>query len=60
MSTARPAHLPPLGAPSRALHVQRDRLIPSWPDLAVTVTERALAIGSWPDGSGLRFSFGER
>jgi DNA-binding ferritin-like protein len=60
MSTASPAHLPPLGARSRALHVQLDELIASWRDLAVTVAERALTIGSWPDGSGLRFSFGER
>ncbi|MEA2234176.1 MAG: hypothetical protein QOD83_3992 [Solirubrobacteraceae bacterium] len=59
MSTASPAHLPPLGARSSALHVQLHELIASWRDLAVTVAERALTIGSWPD-SGLRFSFGER
>jgi starvation-inducible DNA-binding protein len=84
MSTASPAHLPPLGAHVRetvagelqatlvelidlsligkqlhwsvvgphfrSLHLQLDELIASWRELTDTVAERAVAIGSWPDG----------
>lgn len=84
MSTASPAHLPPLGAHAReavsgelqatlvelidlsligkqlhwsvvgrhfrSLHLQLDELVTSWRDLADIVAERAVAIGSWPDG----------
>jgi starvation-inducible DNA-binding protein len=84
MSTASPAHLPPLGAHAReavagelqatlvelidlsligeqlhwsvvgpnfrSLHLQLDELIASWRELADTVAERVVTIGSWPDG----------
>ena len=84
MSTASPAHLPPLGAHAReavagelqatlvelidlsligkqlhwsvvgphfrSLHLQLDELVASWRELADTVAERTVTIGSWPDG----------
>lgn len=34
----------------RSLHLQLDELVDAWRDLADTVAERAIAIGSWPDG----------
>jgi starvation-inducible DNA-binding protein len=34
----------------RPLHEQLDEFVDSWRDLADTVAERAVAIGSWPDG----------
>jgi starvation-inducible DNA-binding protein len=92
MSTASPAHLPPLGAHVRetvagelqatlvelidlsligkqlhwsvvgqhfrSLHLQLDELIASWRDLADTVAERAVTIGSWPDGQADAVSTG--
>jgi starvation-inducible DNA-binding protein len=92
MSTASPAHLPPLGTHVReavagelqatlvelldlsligkqlhwsvvgrhfrSLHLQLDELVASWRDLADTVAERAVAIGSWPDGQADAVSTG--
>jgi starvation-inducible DNA-binding protein len=92
MSTASPAHLPPLGAHAReavagelqatlvelidlsligkqlhwsvvgphfrSLHLQLDELIASWRELADTVAERTVTIGSWPDGQANAVSSG--
>jgi starvation-inducible DNA-binding protein len=92
MSTASPAHLPPLGAHVRetvagelqatlvelvdlsligkqlhwsvvgphfrSLHLQLDELIASWRELADTVAERVVTIGSWPDGQADAVSTG--
>ncbi|MCC6791191.1 MAG: DNA starvation/stationary phase protection protein [Thermomicrobiales bacterium] len=38
------------GAHFRELHLMLDELVDSWRDLADTVAERAVAIGSFPDG----------
>lgn len=38
------------GAHFRSLHLQLDELIDSWRELADVVAERAVAIGTWPDG----------
>jgi starvation-inducible DNA-binding protein len=34
----------------RSLHEQLDELVDSWRELSDTVAERAVAIGTWPDG----------
>jgi starvation-inducible DNA-binding protein len=43
-------HWSVVGPLFRPLHLYLDELIDSWRDLADTVAERAVAIGSWPDG----------
>jgi starvation-inducible DNA-binding protein len=43
-------HWSAVGAHFRSLHLQLDELIASWRELADTVAERVVTIGSWPDG----------
>jgi starvation-inducible DNA-binding protein len=43
-------HWSVVGPNFRALHLQLDELVDSWHDLADTVAERAVAIGTFPDG----------
>ena len=43
-------HWSVVGPGFRPLHLQLDELVDSWRDLADTVAERAVAIGSFPDG----------
>jgi starvation-inducible DNA-binding protein len=38
------------GTNFRSLHLQLDELVDSWRELSDTVAERAVAVGSWPDG----------
>lgn len=42
-----------VGRSFRSLHLQVDKLIKSWRDLADTVAERAVTIGLWPDGQAI-------
>jgi starvation-inducible DNA-binding protein len=43
-------HWSVVGPLFRPLHLQLDEMIDAWRDLADTVAERAVIIGSWPDG----------
>jgi len=43
-------HWSVVGRHFRSLHLQLDELVDSWRELADTVAERAVAIGSFPDG----------
>ncbi len=43
-------HWSVVGQHFRSLHLQLDELVDSWRELADTVAERAVAIGSFPDG----------
>jgi len=43
-------HWSVVGPLFRPLHLQLDELIDSWRVLADTVAERAVALGTWPDG----------
>jgi starvation-inducible DNA-binding protein len=43
-------HWSVVGQHFRALHLQLDELVESWRELADTVAERAVALGSFPDG----------
>ena len=43
-------HWTVVGPLFRPLHEHLDELVDSWRELADTVAERAVAIGSWPDG----------
>jgi starvation-inducible DNA-binding protein len=43
-------HWSVVGQHFRSLHLQLDELVESWRGLADTVAERAVAIGSFPDG----------
>jgi starvation-inducible DNA-binding protein len=43
-------HWSVVGSDFRALHLQLDELVASWHTLADTVAERAVAIGTFPDG----------
>jgi starvation-inducible DNA-binding protein len=42
-----------VGRSFRSLHLQLDKLIKSWRDLADTAAERAMTIGFWPDGQAI-------
>jgi starvation-inducible DNA-binding protein len=48
--TGKQLHWSVVGPNFRALHLQLDELVDSWHDLADTVAERAVAIGTFPDG----------
>jgi starvation-inducible DNA-binding protein len=48
--TGKQLHWSVVGTNFRALHLQLDELVDSWHDLADTVAERAVAIGTFPDG----------
>src|SRR6266576_5064437 len=43
-------HWSVIGPFFRPLHLQLDELIDSWRELSDTVAERAVALGTWPDG----------
>jgi starvation-inducible DNA-binding protein len=43
-------HWSVVGRDFRSLHLQLDELVDAWRDLGDTVAERAVAIGSFPDG----------
>ena len=43
-------HWSVVGSHFRSLHLHLDELVDSWRDLADTIAERAVAIGSFPDG----------
>ena len=43
-------HWSVVGPQFRALHLQLDELVDSWHDLADSVAERAVTIGTFPDG----------
>ena len=43
-------HWSVVGPVFRPLHLQLDEMVDSWRDLADSVAERAVAMGSWPDG----------
>jgi starvation-inducible DNA-binding protein len=48
--TGKQLHWSVVGTQFRALHLQLDELVSSWLGLADTVAERAVAIGTFPDG----------
>ena len=48
--TGKQLHWCVVGTNFRALHLYLDELVDSWHDLADTVAERAVAIGTFPDG----------
>jgi starvation-inducible DNA-binding protein len=48
--TGKQLHWSVVGPNFRVLHLQLDELVDSWHDLADTVAERAVAIGTFPDG----------
>jgi len=43
-------HWSVVGPLFRPLHLYLDELVDSWRELSDTVAERAVALGSWPDG----------
>lgn len=48
--TGKQLHWSVVGRDFRSLHLQLDELVASWHALADTVAERAVALGSFPDG----------
>ena len=48
--TGKQLHWSVVGRDFRSLHLQLDELVDSWHALADTVAERAVAIGTFPDG----------
>jgi starvation-inducible DNA-binding protein len=48
--TGKQLHWSVVGTNFRALHVYLDELVENWHDLADAVAERAVAIGTFPDG----------
>jgi len=48
--TGKQLHWSVVGTHFRALHLQLDELVDSWHELADAVAERAVAIGTFPDG----------
>jgi starvation-inducible DNA-binding protein len=48
--TGKQLHWSVVGPNFRALHLQLDELVDSWHELADAVAERAVAIGTFPDG----------
>ena len=48
--TGKQLHWSVVGPQFRALHLQLDELVDSWHDLADSVAERAVTIGTFPDG----------
>jgi len=48
--TGKQLHWSIVGANFRSLHLYLDELVDSWHELADTVAERAVAIGTFPDG----------
>src|SRR3954447_6193250 len=48
--TGKQLHWAVVGPLFRPLHAQLDELVDSWRELADTVAERAVALGSFPDG----------
>ena len=48
--TGKQLHWSVVGTHFRALHLQLDELVESWHELADAVAERAVAIGTFPDG----------
>jgi starvation-inducible DNA-binding protein len=50
MLVGKQLHWSVVGPQFRPLHLQLDELVASWSDLADTVAERAVAIGTFPDG----------
>jgi starvation-inducible DNA-binding protein len=48
--TGKQLHWSVVGTQFRALHLQLDELVAAWLGLADTVAERAVAIGTFPDG----------
>lgn len=55
---AKQLHWSVVGPHFRSLHLQLDELIDAWRDLADTVAERAVTIGSWPNGQADAVSTG--
>ena len=43
-------HWSVIGPMFRPLHMELDKLVESWREMADTVAERGVAIGAWPDG----------
>lgn len=50
MLVGKQLHWSVVGPQFRPLHLQLDELVAAWGDLADTVAERAVAIGTFPDG----------
>jgi starvation-inducible DNA-binding protein len=50
MLVGKQLHWSVVGPQFRALHLQLDELVDAWSELADTVAERAVAIGTFPDG----------
>ncbi|MDX6717732.1 MAG: starvation-inducible DNA-binding protein, partial [Baekduia sp.] len=48
--TGKQLHWSVVGSDFRSLHLQLDELVESWHALADAVAERAVAIGTFPDG----------
>ena len=51
-------HWSVVGPNFRPLHLQLDEFVAAWRDLADTVAERAVALGSWPDGQATAVAAG--
>ena len=51
-------HWSVVGPEFRSLHLQLDELIDAWRDLADTVAERAVTVGTFPDGQAAAIAAG--
>lgn len=51
-------HWSVVGPLFRPLHLQLDELVDSWRELADAVAERAIAVGSWPNGQAAAVAAG--